>query len=62
MFITIYLGEAIYDLKYSTGTQVENAGDSYTTSFGLVVPTVKGLEATDKLKHMTIIFDTFVFL
>lgn len=62
MFIIIYFGEAMFDLRYTAGTQVENRGESYESGYGLNVPTIVGLEAQDKAIHMTIIFNTFVFL
>lgn len=62
MFLIIYLGKPMFDLHYSTSTQVEDHNETFDSSFGLDIPTVNGLEATDKLKHMTIVFNTFVFL
>jgi len=43
MFIIIYLGKPMFDLHYSTSTQVEDHTKTYTTTFGLVVPTAEGL-------------------
>jgi len=40
----------------------QNYSDTYETGYGLTVPTVDALMAIDKLQHLTIIFNTFVFL
>lgn len=52
----------MFDLQYSTSTQVESANETYIAPSGLEVPTVNGLMAINKKMHNTIIFNTFVFL
>jgi Ca2+-transporting ATPase len=62
MCLIIFFGEPMFNLYYTASTMTQDYKDTYTTEFGLVVPTVDGLMAIDKLQHLTIIFNTFVFL
>jgi len=52
----------MFNLHYSTSTQVEDHNETFTSAYGLDVPTANGMQAMNKLQHMTIIFNTFVFL
>jgi len=62
MSLIIFFGEPMFNLNYSASTMTQDYKDTYPTTYGLVVPTVPALMAIDKLKHLTIIFNTFIFL
>jgi len=62
MCLIIFFGEPMFNLHYSASTMTQDYNDTYETGYGLTVPTVDALMAIDKLKHLTIIFNTFIFL
>lgn len=62
MCLIIFFGEPMFGLNYSASTMTQDYKDTFECAYGITVPTVDGLMAIDKLKHLTIIFNTFVFL
>mmetsp|Transcript_20687 Transcript_20687/g.14847 ORF Transcript_20687/g.14847 Transcript_20687/m.14847 type:complete len:226 (-) Transcript_20687:116-793(-) len=62
MCIIIFFGQAMFNLNYEASTSTADNNDTYTAPCGLQVRTVQGLMANEKLQHLTIIFNTFVFL